>query len=670
MSHTNEGDQRRAESSNRVRAEPQVGPSGSQPIRQGYCGYCRVLYTNLDQHLASLRHLDSVHISCQGSDPPSTLTTGRTRQTLMERFLHDVLQHHPHHYQDNRPSHADLPCISTPPLPGKELDEVFLSDVNQPLGAREHTSRNDPDIYHQPVNPVGGPQSVTAERIHDRLSGPSHAQLKRYVCTQSGPNVDTGPPSQLRPWCSWHKERREAQKEVFSLDQCKLLDQTIEEVIQKCCHGVSSTSCDEEKFFFSLPVSMDTQSDDSDSVVQVALQTPVQVRQIEDQHVSRLMEVQVDLEDQMYAQQLDAALQSQQRARDGARLEDGFWALPIEEVLPAPEHIPESFRGKTWAQIEQEDEEKVEKLVRQFRKEKFICYFDSESLARFGRRSHKKEKSYDMVVVSDGGVLPLLDCGHDGSECARKTKRRVFKLASRCQVVKVSHSTQTIQLVAPAVRQPGLEAPSTGISAPHQDTEERTPNIRSRQCLPRSYSKVMTPLQPGTSLVYLLCSPSTSSSTTAISPLPKRCRKKKRPPSLPGLKVTYKHFPLQFYEPSRHRILKKPPKGYLPHQGSTSSSLPPSCVRQLFRSLSPDLNADSHSFPPNKLSRDAAHADAARGQNRGSQSRSERGRSSRKVKTCLPASTRRLRSEALPTQGLRRSQRASSSVRSRKRRQR
>lgn len=41
-------------------------------------------------------------------------------------------------------------------------------------------------------------------------------------------------------------------------------------MIQKCCHGVSSTSCDEEKIFFSLPVSMDTQSDDSDSIVQVS----------------------------------------------------------------------------------------------------------------------------------------------------------------------------------------------------------------------------------------------------------------------------------------------------------------------------------------------------------------------------------------------------------------
>lgn len=53
---------------------------------------------------------------------------------------------------------------------------------------------------------------------------------------------------------------------------------------------------------------------------------------------------------------------------------------------------------------------------------------------RFGRRSHKKEKNYDMLVVSDSGVLPLLDCEHDGSECVTKTKRRLFKLASRCQV--------------------------------------------------------------------------------------------------------------------------------------------------------------------------------------------------------------------------------------------
>lgn len=45
---------------------------------------------------------------------------------------------------------------------------------------------------------------------------------------------------------------------------------TLPQVIQKCCHGVSSTSCHKERFFFSLPVSMETQSEDGDSVVQVS----------------------------------------------------------------------------------------------------------------------------------------------------------------------------------------------------------------------------------------------------------------------------------------------------------------------------------------------------------------------------------------------------------------
>lgn len=111
--------------------------------------------------------------------------------------------------------------------------------------------------------------------------------------------------------------------------------------------------------------------------------TPVQVSKIEEPDLNRLMDVQVDLEDQVYSYQLDSALHSERQAGGGARQEEGFWTLPIEEVLPAPQHIPESFRGKTWAQIEREDEERVDKLVRQFRRERFICYFDTESLARY-----------------------------------------------------------------------------------------------------------------------------------------------------------------------------------------------------------------------------------------------------------------------------------------------
>lgn len=115
---------------------------------------------------------------------------------------------------------------------------------------------------------------------------------------------------------------------------------------------------------------------------QVALHTPVQVSHMDEQ-VTHLMDLQVLLEDQLYQDQLDSVLHSKQLTKDGAKLDKGFWALPMEEVLPAPQHIPESFRGKSWAQIEQEDEEKVDRLVQQFRRERFTCYFDSESLARY-----------------------------------------------------------------------------------------------------------------------------------------------------------------------------------------------------------------------------------------------------------------------------------------------
>lgn len=107
--------------------------------------------------------------------------------------------------------------------------------------------------------------------------------------------------------------------------------------------------------------------------------TPVQLRLMEKHNFSHLMDVQVELEDRMYSEQLDSALFN---LKGGTKQDEGFWTLPIEEVLPAPENIPESFRGKSWVQIEKEDEEKVNKLVQQFRQGRFICYFDTESLAR------------------------------------------------------------------------------------------------------------------------------------------------------------------------------------------------------------------------------------------------------------------------------------------------
>lgn len=93
--------------------------------------------------------------------------------------------------------------------------------------------------------------------------------------------------------------------------------------------------------------------------------------------LDRLLDLQVHLEDQVYSQQLDSALKSHHRAEDGAGPEKIDFL-----TLPTPEHIPQSFRGKSWLEIQQEDEEKVEQMVQQFRRGAFVCYFDSDSLAR------------------------------------------------------------------------------------------------------------------------------------------------------------------------------------------------------------------------------------------------------------------------------------------------
>ncbi|XP_068824576.1 DBF4-type zinc finger-containing protein 2 [Capricornis sumatraensis] len=60
--------------------------------RSGYCGFCCVFYNNLEQHLSSDYHR-------------SLITQKRQRMgaaSLMERFLQDVLQHHPCHHQESR----------------------------------------------------------------------------------------------------------------------------------------------------------------------------------------------------------------------------------------------------------------------------------------------------------------------------------------------------------------------------------------------------------------------------------------------------------------------------------------------------------------------------------------------------------------------------------------
>ncbi|KAK1876301.1 DBF4-type zinc finger-containing protein 2 [Dissostichus eleginoides] len=440
-----------------------VDPGSSS--RRGYCGFCRVLYTHLDQHLCSLRHLDAVRASSRGSSASSCSST-----SLLERFLQDVLQHHPHKYNDPRPPHADVLTVSAP-----------LRLREEPTNQRGHAPPGPWQCWQQERR-AGLSRRVLFRP--ERLHGPDHragvCQLFSGVC-----QVFSGV-------C-----------QLFS-GVCQLFSGVFQ-VIQMLS-GVLSRSSD--SFHFSLPVSMETQSEGWDLPVQRGLEnTPVQVSR---EDLCRLTEAQIHLteahlQQHLYSARLDSALQG-----GGAWRDDGFLSLPIEEVLPAPQHIPESFRGKSWNQIHLEDEEQVERLVRQFRGGAFLCYFDSESLARYGRRRSQIQKGggENLEAESDPGFLPLLV--GDEQVCVRR--RRGFRVASRCQVVKVSRSTQTVRLVVPAVRQseappPGVpavcqsEAPPSGVPAANQETE-RTP--ASWRCLPAEYYDILTPLQSRSSLIYLL----------------------------------------------------------------------------------------------------------------------------------------------------------------------
>ncbi|NXU77812.1 ZDBF2 protein, partial [Oreotrochilus melanogaster] len=71
--------------------------------RRGYCSCCHIHYSNLEQHIFSSQHR---HFTTYCRNRLGT-------SSLMERFLKDVLQHHPHRYHDNRPSYDDMPLPMT-----------------------------------------------------------------------------------------------------------------------------------------------------------------------------------------------------------------------------------------------------------------------------------------------------------------------------------------------------------------------------------------------------------------------------------------------------------------------------------------------------------------------------------------------------------------------------
>ncbi|XP_012691117.2 DBF4-type zinc finger-containing protein 2 isoform X2 [Clupea harengus] len=680
-------------------------------------------------HIISPRHREVVRAA------RSNVAMG----SLMDRFLKDVMRHHPHQYNDTRPTHADLPHLTTLPAPREELSELCCGskDDGASVGTREempssddescpptqkaslapkkdapmavHTSTKAVDIpttstqgcldtFKTHLNPLLSRKDSPTQGFLHRTSSTSlqtlsqsksHSKHTTKVPTKLGSaqtQLPTEPvhskdPTPEQPSNS-HSQHRKANKKTnrregnesasgslvgaqpsrvptskaqalskpgfespvlwapampawkgahrertFS-DVSDQINQVINEVIDIHCYGrireqKKKDSDDDDDDEGSFHLSLHSMSNSAGSKGwDDTLQATLGATKVEEKNLAGLMETHISLEDQKYKSQLDSALKPVQDVEEVRETGDRT-ASEAEEVLPDLPHIPPTFVGKTWAQVMQEDDLKIDSLVKEFREGQFRCYFETESLARYGKHRRRRktrrkthdvqpQKKVDDAVVDCIDVLPLMEHSEEDvfqqqpvKEQTTQPQKRLYRIASRCQVVKVSHGTQTTAVSCPVVRRKTVEGASTSLNdaEPPQrlgqaaDSGNETPKMKTRLCalrLPDSYSKVMSPLQPKT-VVYVLSSPADTMPNISKQPGKRRAgggRKKKTCDLDSAQKYKYKRTPLKYYDHLTNRILKSPPKGapsapkpkYYPH------------VRQLFRSLSPDNNKERYGF--------------------------------------------------------------------------
>ncbi|XP_020636400.3 DBF4-type zinc finger-containing protein 2 isoform X1 [Pogona vitticeps] len=330
--------------------------------------------------------------------------------------------------------------------------------------------------------------------------------------------------------------------------------------------------------------------------------------------VELLKEAQVTLKDENYGTQLSSILRNDV-VQQTPETEKDVSAHNEEPVLPALPHVPPSFVGKTWSQIMQEDDMKIEVLVRDFREGRFRCHFDTESLANCARKrlSKKKMKEEERVnpvasnkkkamsakglpeftegLSSDFSISSAISETQHIPETLRRPKKRNWRLASRCQVVKVSHGTQTslvhYPVVKPKIIRKNTEPPDQKANFVWPDSE-KTPAMKTRLCalkLPESYTKIMSPVQPQT-VVYVLSCPEIKPFKSKAEDFPKVRRSCHSADSKDSIRYKYKQSCIKYYDPLTNRILKTPPKSLVGEKARK-----PPHVRQLFRSLSLDANS-------------------------------------------------------------------------------
>ncbi|CAH2306403.1 DBF4-type zinc finger-containing 2 isoform X1 [Pelobates cultripes] len=395
------------------------------------------------------------------------------------------------------------------------------------------------------------------------------------------------------------------------------VDEIIEEVIWKYCYRNSESSVGkEEDTISSLNINSVLGCTEDSSL---SFDWDVQIKSEEDLSKTDLKNVDV-LKDKIV--NIDEEYKSKLKSVLGpypVKEPEGIKAEIDEEVLPALPHVPPSFVGKTWSQIKYEDDLKIEALVQQFRKGKFHCYFESGSSSRKCKRKFESEENEMKILLEtnnwklpkDDTTPPTLndfsyadndsDIPSVKSEKVVKTEikmpcRRIWRLASRCQIVKVSHGTQTSLVNYPVVRKK-VNKNELGQHSDHvifNDLEgEMTPDMQTRMCalkLPESYTKIFTPLQPKT-MVYVLSHPDIKCFTGKPAYILRSGRNQYSTDSRDSANYKYKQSPLKYYDPLTNRILKTPPRNCV-----RGHSIKGPYVRKLFKSLSSESNVDKFDY--------------------------------------------------------------------------
>ncbi|XP_031814092.1 DBF4-type zinc finger-containing protein 2 isoform X5 [Sarcophilus harrisii] len=351
------------------------------------------------------------------------------------------------------------------------------------------------------------------------------------------------------------------------------------------------SSQEEESSFLNISAILDESTTDSDMSFDcdapfqsVAGQHSLSVKEID-----LLTEVHVDLEDENYQSRLSSVLKVSS-VEDTQEANVNTVEHCDEPVLPALPHVPPSFVGKTWTQIMYEDDLKIEAMVREFREGRnFRCYFNDEpEPKKTSKNKQKARKSTNGLrefndtssVCSFGNFSEASDTLCNAPP-AKRPRKRTWRMASRCQVVKVSHGTQTSVI-------------DYSIFGRHTFTEEelcdnetgiwlendRTPNMSTRFCtlkLPESYSKILSPVQPET-VVYVLSCPETSQNKAILDEI--KMRRNLSSIDNDSIKYRYKQCSFKYYDSMTNRVLKT-----IPTDESGEKDKKPAHVRQLFKSL-------------------------------------------------------------------------------------